>query len=235
MGPQIRAVIELQQIAKTYNTGKVETPALLGVDLTVTAGEFVAIMGPSGSGKSTMMHIMGLLDRASGGHYLLEGQDVTNLSDDRLSELRNRKMGFVFQAFHLLHQATAVDNVLLPFTYGASYPGDAKERAVAALEKVGLGKRLDHRSNELSGGECQRVAIARALVTDPELIFADEPTGNLDGKASEEVMGILDELNQQGKTIILVTHDAEVGERCRRMVVLTYGRITEDRATRGAP
>jgi ABC-type lipoprotein export system ATPase subunit len=171
---------------------------------------------------------MGLLDLPSAGSYLLDGQEVTSLDDARLSELRNRKMGFVFQSFHLLARATALKNVLLPFTYAQRYPDDAPERARAALAAVGLEHRLTHRPGELSGGECQRVAIARALVTDPDLIFADEPTGNLDRQASYEVMAILQRLNAQGKTVVLVTHDPHVGEMCGRQVNLFYGRIESD-------
>ncbi len=221
-------MIEIKGVSKTYQSGRVATPALLGVDVEVAAGEFVAIMGPSGSGKSTLMHIMGLLDRPSGGSYRLDGQEVTELDDDALADLRNRKMGFVFQAFHLLAQATALKNVLLPFTYAREYPRDALERGRRALAAVGLGHRLEHRPGELSGGECQRVAIARALVTNPDLIFADEPTGNLDRRSSYEVMGILQELNAQGKTVVLVTHDGHVGEMCGRVVRLVYGRIESD-------
>ncbi len=221
-------MIQLQGIAKTYQRGQVATPALQEVNLSVGSGEFVAIMGPSGSGKSTLLHIMGLLDLPSAGSYLLDGQEVTSLDDDRLSELRNRKMGFVFQSFHLLARATALKNVLLPFTYARSYPADAQERARAALAAVGLEHRLSHRPGELSGGECQRVAIARALVTDPDLIFADEPTGNLDRQASYEVMAILQNLNAQGKTVVLVTHDSHVGQMCGRLVRLVYGRVDKD-------
>jgi ABC-type lipoprotein export system ATPase subunit len=198
------------------------------VDLTVAGGDFLAIMGPSGSGKSTLMHIMGLLDRPSQGSYGLDGQEMTRLSDDELSRLRNRKMGFVFQAFHLLPQATALKNVLLPFTYAERYPADAEARGRAALEAVGLSRRLQHRPGELSGGECQRVAIARALVGGPDLIFADEPTGNLDRRSSYEVMALLQGLNAQGKTIVLVTHDPHVGQMCRRVVRLVYGLVESD-------
>ncbi len=221
-------MIRLKGITKTYQTGQVSTPVLLGVDLEIAGGEFTAIMGPSGSGKSTLMHIMGLLDRPSGGSYLLDGHEVCDLTDDQLSVLRNRKMGFVFQAFHLLAQATALKNVLLPFVYAGPYPTDAQERGRRALAAVGLEHRLSHRPGELSGGECQRVAIARALVTDPDLIFADEPTGNLDRRSSYEVMAILQGLSAQGKTVVLVTHDSHVSEMCSRVVRLVYGRIESD-------
>jgi ABC-type lipoprotein export system ATPase subunit len=223
-------VIRLTGITKSYRTGQVNTDVLLGVDLAIDAGEFTAVMGPSGSGKSTLMHIMGLLDRPSGGSYLLDGQEVSGLDDDQLSDLRNRKMGFVFQAFHLLAQASALKNVLLPFTYARVYPPDATERGRRALEAVGLSNRVTHRPGELSGGESQRVAIARALVTDPDIIFADEPTGNLDRRSSYEVMAILQGLSSQGKTVVLVTHDPQVGEMCSRVVRLVYGRVESDTA-----
>ncbi len=222
-------MIQLRGITKIYATGKVTTPALLGVDLDMARGDFAAIMGPSGSGKSTVMHIMGLLDRPTDGSYLFDGQEVTGLSDDALSNLRNQRMGFVFQSFHLLPTATALKNVLLPFVYASRYPADAEERGRRALTAVGLEHRLHHRPGELSGGECQRVAVARALVTDPEVIFADEPTGNLDRRATYEVLAILQRLNREaGKTVILVTHDNHVGEMCRRVVRLVYGRIESD-------
>jgi putative ABC transport system ATP-binding protein len=221
-------VIELDNIIKTYHTGKVDTEVLLGVDLSVAAGEFLAIMGPSGSGKSTLLHIMGLLDRPSGGRYLLAGQEVSGLSDDDLASLRNTHLGFVFQAFHLLPKATALANVLLPFTYARHYPQDAQAMASRALAQVGLEHRLHHRPGEMSGGECQRVALARALVGDPEVILADEPTGNLDLKSSLEVMGILQRLNDEGKTIVLVTHDVQIGKMCHRLLGLNYGRIESD-------
>ena len=221
-------MIRLKHIIKTYHRGKMDTKVLLGIDLHIQAGEFLSIMGPSGSGKSTLLHILGLLDRPSGGSYLLDGKEVADLDDDELARLRNAKLGFVFQAFHLLPKATALDNVLLPFTYAGRYPQDAAQRASKALERVGLGHRLTHRPGEMSGGECQRVAVARALVNDPEVIFADEPTGNLDQRSSLEVMALLQGLNQEGRTIVLVTHDNAVGNMCRRMVRLIYGRVDSD-------
>ncbi len=221
-------MIHLDDITKTYHTGKVDTEVLLGVDLEVAAGEFLAIMGPSGSGKSTLLHILGLLDRASGGRYTLAGQEVSGLSDAELANLRNTLLGFVFQAFHLLPFATALANVLLPFTYASDYPDDAQEMARRALAQVGLEHRLHHRPGEMSGGECQRVALARALVSEPEVILADEPTGNLDLRSSLEVMSILQRLNEEGKTIVLVTHDAQIGNMCRRLLKLNYGRIDSD-------
>ncbi|MCB2228377.1 MAG: ABC transporter ATP-binding protein [Desulfarculaceae bacterium] len=221
-------MIRLKKIIKTYHRGKMDTKVLLGIDLHVKPGEFLGIMGPSGSGKSTLLHILGLLDRPSGGSYLLDSLEVADLSDDELARLRNAKLGFVFQAFHLLPKATALDNVLLPFTYAGSYPKDAEQRASKALERVGLGHRLTHRPGEMSGGECQRVAVARALVNDPEVIFADEPTGNLDQRSSLEIMSLLQGLNQEGRTIVLVTHDNAVGNMCRRLVRLIYGKVASD-------
>ena len=221
-------MIKLKAITKTYHRGKVDTPVLLGIDLHVGPGEFLAIMGPSGSGKSTLLHILGLLDRPSGGSYRLDGSEVSDLSDDELARLRNDKLGFVFQAFHLLPKSTALDNVLLPFTYSGRFPEDATERAKRALGRVGLEHRLHHRPGEMSGGECQRVAIARALVNDPEVIFADEPTGNLDQRSSLEIISILQKLNDEGRTIVLVTHDTAVGCMCRRLLRLIYGQVDSD-------
>jgi ABC-type lipoprotein export system ATPase subunit len=221
-------LIQLEGITKVYQLGKVATRVLMGIDLNVTAGEFVAIMGPSGTGKSTVMHIMGLLDRPTSGTYLFQDQDVTGLSDNSLSAIRNRTMGFVFQAFHLLSRASALQNALLPLTYAAKYPSDAKERGAKALEMVGLGHRLDHRPGEMSGGERQRVAIARALVQDPEVLFADEPTGNLDNRSSYEVMDIFQRLNDEGRTVVIVTHEDEIAHHCKRVIRLNYGRIASD-------
>ncbi|MBU0515105.1 MAG: ABC transporter ATP-binding protein [Proteobacteria bacterium] len=221
-------LIQLRDITKVYQMGKVATRVLMGIDLTVEAGEFVAIMGPSGTGKSTVMHIMGLLDRPTSGTYLFQDTDVTGLSDNALSDLRNRTMGFVFQAFHLLGRASALANVLLPLTYASKYPGDAKDLGTRALEMVGLGHRLDHRPGEMSGGERQRVAIARALVQDPEVLFADEPTGNLDNRSSYEVIDIFQRLNDEGRTVVVVTHEDEIARHCRRIIRLNYGRIASD-------
>ena len=223
-------MIKLKAITKTYHRGKMDTPVLLGIDLHVRPGEFLAIMGPSGSGKSTLLHILGLLDRPSGGSYRLDGSEVSDLSDDELARLRNDKLGFVFQAFHLLPKSTALDNVLLPFTYAGHFPEDAHERARRALGRVGLEHRLHHRPGEMSGGECQRVAIARALVNDPEVIFADEPTGNLDQRSSLEVISILQGLHAEGRTIVLVTHDMAVGCMCRRLLRVIYGKVDSDEA-----
>jgi ABC-type lipoprotein export system ATPase subunit len=221
-------VIQLHNITKTYHRGKLPTPVLLGIDLKMEAGEFLSIMGPSGSGKSTLLHILGLLDRPSGGSYRLDGSEVSSISDDDLARLRNAKLGFVFQAFHLLPRANALANVLLPFTYAGQFPPDAQERARQALSRVGLEHRLHHRPGEMSGGECQRVALARALVNDPEVILADEPTGNLDQRSSLEVMSLLQGLNAEGRTILLVTHDNAVGCMARRVLRLVYGRVCSD-------
>jgi ABC-type lipoprotein export system ATPase subunit len=223
-------MIELRGISKTYRAGSVETPVLENIDLSIQPGEFCAIIGPSGSGKSTLMHLLGLLDRPTAGTYLLGGEDVSRLSDDRLSQLRNEKMGFVFQNFNLLQRATSLENVLLPMVYARRYPGDVKERARQALSAVGLSHRLQHRPGELSGGECQRVAVARALVNRPEIIFADEPTGNLDRRSSYEVMEIFQRLNQQGHTLILVTHDQEIAQHSQRIIELIYGNISSEHA-----
>jgi putative ABC transport system ATP-binding protein len=218
-------VIEAQDVTKTYLLGEIEVHALRGVSLKIRSGEVVAIMGPSGSGKTTLMNILGCLDRPTLGDYALEGQLVSNLSDDQLAEIRNRKVGFVFQSFNLLSRHSALANVELPMRYAGVRNGRRK-RAVEALEAVGLGERLKHRPAELSGGEQQRVAIARALVNNPAFILADEPTGNLDSKSGDEVMNILLNLNaDHGTTLLFVTHDPEVGARTERVILLRDGMI----------
>jgi ABC-type lipoprotein export system ATPase subunit len=224
-------VIELNDITRTYSDGAVTTPVLKGISFRIEPGEYVAIMGTSGTGKSTLMNILGLLDRASDGRYLLDGTDVTELDDKQLSRLRNKKFGFVFQQFHLLERTSAKKNVLLPLIYADEYPDDADERAEQALGTVGLPDRVDYRPNELSGGQQQRVAIARALINDPELILADEPTGNLDRRSSLEVLDVFKRLHAQGRTILIVTHDQEVAEHADRVVVLQDGNVAEDRRT----
>ena len=222
-------LIEAHHITKEYTTGGVVTPVLYGVDVRITAGEFVAIVGPSGSGKSTLMHILGFLDRASTGTFHFEGRDVTKLSDDMLAHTRNTRIGFVFQAFYLLPRTTVLENVMLPLLY--SDTGTRKEhkaRATRALTAVGLEDRLTFFSNQISGGQKQRVAIARALVNDPAIIFADEPTGNLDSKSGKVVMSIFNRLNKEGKTIILVTHDKEIARHAERVITIRDGRIVSD-------
>lgn len=222
-------MIELSGIEKTYTTEGTATAVLKGIDLSIEQGEFVAIMGPSGAGKTTLMNILGLLDSPTGGRYLFQGQDVTQLSDKSLSLLRNQRIGFVFQLFHLLDRLTALDNVLLPLLYSESYPKDAKKRALALLQRVGLGDRVSFKPNALSGGQQQRVAIARALINDPALILADEPTGNLDSAMGREILGLLQELHGEGRTIVLITHDRSVAACAKRLVELADGRVVSDR------
>lgn len=222
------SMIELQQVGRIYTTGASRVCALDGVDLSVEEGEYLAIMGSSGSGKSTMMNILGCLDRPTSGRYLLAGQAVESLEDDELAAVRNRRIGFVFQSFNLLPRRSALENVELPLLYADAPPEDRRRRAREALERVGLADRVDHRPNELSGGQCQRVAIARALVNRPSLLLADEPTGNLDSTTSEEIMGLLDALNGAGTTVLLVTHEADVAAHARRAIHLRDGRVIRD-------
>ena len=224
-----KAVITLEGITKTYVNGKLTVPVLHGIDLSIYEGEFTSIMGPSGSGKSTFMNILGCLDRPTSGSYRLDGEEVAHLEDDELAYVRNKRIGFVFQSFNLLPKLTALDNVALPMVYAGVSKAERKARASQLLTELGLGTRLDHMPAELSGGQRQRVAIARALANDPAIIMADEPTGNLDSKASLDVMHIFTELYQEGRTIILVTHEPDIAEYAGRNVVLKDGLIVEDR------
>ena len=224
-----KSVITLEGITKTYVNGKLTVPVLHGIDLSIYEGEFTSIMGPSGSGKSTFMNILGCLDRPTSGSYRLDGEEVAHLEDDELAYVRNKRIGFVFQSFNLLPKLTALDNVALPMVYAGVSKAERKARASQLLTELGLGTRLDHMPAELSGGQRQRVAIARALANDPAIIMADEPTGNLDSKASLDVMHIFTELYQEGRTIILVTHEPDIAEYAGRNVVLKDGLIVEDK------
>ncbi|MEE8209567.1 MAG: ABC transporter ATP-binding protein [bacterium] len=221
-------LIHCTDLTKVYRKGAVAVHALSGVSFTIEAGEMVAIMGPSGAGKSTLMHILGCLDSPTSGRFSLNGEEVAHKSDAELATIRNAKIGFTFQSFHLLPRTTALENVLLPLAYSNPYPADAEARAAAALEAVGLGERASHTPAELSGGEQQRVAIARALVTNPQILLADEPTGNLDSVAGNEVLAIFQRLNAEGRTCIIVTHDAETARWTRRLIRLKDGRIVSD-------
>ncbi|HVT03004.1 MAG TPA: ABC transporter ATP-binding protein [Thermoanaerobaculia bacterium] len=222
--------IEIQNLTKVYQMGEVEVRALAGVDLNVEEGEFLAVMGPSGSGKSTLMNILGCLDRPTAGSYLLDNVDVSKLDRDQRAEIRNAKIGFVFQSFNLLARTSAVENVELPLLYGNLGLSTEQRHAAskASLTRVGLAGREGHYPSQLSGGQQQRVAIARALVTDPAIILADEPTGNLDTRTSEEIMGIFQQLNDSGKTVVLITHEADVAKFAKRVVNVRDGRISKD-------
>ena len=223
---QRQPVIDVVDVWKTYRNGTLEVDALRGVSFTIDPGEYVAIMGPSGSGKSTLMHILGCLDIPTSGEFRLAGDDVSTMSEEELAHVRNKRIGFVFQQFNLLSSLSAWRNVELPLLYAGVERTARKRRALEALERVGLADRVDHRPGELSGGQQQRVAVARALVTDPDLILADEPTGNLDSVSARDVMDLLDELHRSGRTIVLITHDAEVAEAAGRAMRIRDGQIT---------
>jgi len=225
-------MIALEDVEKKYTAGALETLVLKGVSFEIHAGEYVAIMGASGTGKSTLMNILGCLDKPTGGHYRLDDTDMVTLDDDALSRLRNNKLGFVFQQFHLLERTTALKNVMLPLIYTEVYPEDARTRAEKALAAVGLADRMSYTPGQLSGGQQQRVAIARALITNPSIILADEPTGNLDTKSGTEVLAIFKRLHREGRTIILVTHDMAVADHAERVIVIKDGTVAEDRPIR---
>ena len=224
------ALLRMVGVRKTYDTGAIQVEALRGVDLAVQQGDFVAIMGPSGSGKSTLMHILGCLDVPSAGTYELDGVDVSHMTEAELADVRNRRIGFVFQQFNLLPSMTALRNVELPLVYAGVPRAERRERAQEALRRVGLADRVDHRPGELSGGQQQRVSVARALVTDPALILADEPTGNLDSASTHDVLELFHELYDAGRTIVLITHEAEVAQEARRVVRITDGLLSEGAA-----
>jgi len=218
-------IIDLRSVTRVYDTGRIQVAALAGVDFRVADGEFVAIVGPSGSGKSTLMNILGCLDRPTAGSYRLAGVDVGGLDDDGLAQLRSRRIGFVFQSYNLLPRTSAIDNVAAPLMYQGIRASQRRKLAAAALERLGLGDRMDHEPTELSGGQQQRVAVARAIVTDPALILADEPTGNLDTHSGAEVMALLPELHRSGRTIVLITHEAEVASQANREIHIRDGRV----------
>jgi putative ABC transport system ATP-binding protein len=224
-----RPVIQVDQLVKTYELGEIEVHALQGVSLRIERGDFVAIMGASGSGKSTLMNILGCLDLPSSGRYLLDGVDVRLHDDEDLAIIRNRKIGFIFQSFNLIPRTSALANVELPMIYAGVRKADRRQRAEAALARVGLADRADHMPSELSGGQQQRVAVARAIATNPPLILADEPTGNLDTHSTHEVLEVFDQLNREGRTVVLITHEADVAGRARRVITLRDGQVIEDR------
>jgi putative ABC transport system ATP-binding protein len=233
----VSVLLDMRGVCKTYSTGAFDVPALRGIDLRVAAGDYLAIMGPSGSGKSTLMHIIGCLDVPSSGSYRLNGVDVSAMTERQLAEVRNATIGFVFQQFNLLPSLTALRNVELPLIYAGVGRAERRVRARVALQRVGLGDRVEHRPGELSGGQQQRVSVARALVTDPAVLLADEPTGNLDSASTEDMLDLFDELHGQGRTIILITHERDVAARAQRVVTIRDGLLSEtlvDRSEVGA-
>ncbi len=228
------SIIRMSEVRKIYDTGKVKVEALKGIDLEVHKGEMVAIVGPSGSGKSTLMNLLGCLDTASGGTYELGGENVAGVTKDKLAEIRNRRVGFVFQNFNLLPQISAAENVEMPMLFGGVSLKERRARAAELLTRVGLGDRLDHKPTELSGGQMQRVAIARALANNPDIVLADEPTGNLDTSSGTDIMSIFTELWKQGRTLVIITHDPGLAKRASRIVEVRDGRITADHPGEGA-
>jgi putative ABC transport system ATP-binding protein len=231
----VTAALQAHDVSRTYQLDGVSVPALRGVSLEVAPGDYAAVVGPSGSGKSTLMHLLGGLDRPTSGQLLIGGRDVARLSPPEMARLRNATIGFVFQSFHLLARTSAVDNVALPLIYRGVRAGERRRRATAMLHRVGLDHRLDHRPNQLSGGEQQRVAIARALVTDPTVLLADEPTGNLDSATGRAVLTLLEELNAEGVALVIVTHDRDIAARAHRQIVMRDGRIVEDGTVPAGP
>ncbi|WP_317196900.1 ABC transporter ATP-binding protein [Candidatus Sulfidibacterium hydrothermale] len=222
-------IIRLEKISRHYRVGSEVVKALQEISLSIKKNEFVAMMGPSGSGKSTLMNVLGCLDTPTGGHYFLNGMDVSKMTDNELADVRNREIGFIFQTFNLLPRSTALENVMLPLIYAGVSKQERIKRATEALESVQLADRMNHKPNELSGGQRQRVAVARALVNKPSLILADEPTGNLDSKTSVEIIGLLEEIHRKGNTIVLVTHEEDIAEHAHRIIRLRDGRIEEDK------
>ena len=223
-------LLSMTGVRKVYDTGAIQVEALRGIDLSIDEGDYVAIMGPSGSGKSTLMHIIGCLDVPTAGRYELDGEEVAQLTEAQLADVRNRRLGFVFQQFNLLSSLTALRNVELPLVYAGVPAARRKERALAALERVGLADRVQHRPGELSGGQQQRVSVARALVTDPALILADEPTGALDSVSTRDILSLFDELNEAGRTLVVITHEHDVAERAKRTVHIYDGQLTDEAA-----